>query len=100
LEIGKWLVSQGAEVAGFDPALSNPTDVLPIKLAIDPYQASSEADVLILITEWPEFKSLDFHKIKIGMKGNLIFDTKNILNPVELKTEGFKYFGTGISNEI
>ena len=96
LEIGKWLARQGAEVSGFDPALKNPLSVLPIKLAPDAYSAATRADALVVITEWPEFKNLDYKRIKKRMLGKAVFDTKNILDQQKLNGLGFEYYGTGI----
>jgi UDPglucose 6-dehydrogenase len=96
LEIGKWLVRQGAGVTGFDPALTDPKAVLPIKLFGDPYTAVSKCDALIIITEWPEFKNLDYKNIKSAMSRPVIFDTKNLLSNQAMEDLNFKYFGTGI----
>jgi UDPglucose 6-dehydrogenase len=96
LEIGKWLVEQKAEVSGFDPALKEPKAVLPIKLSSSAYEAVKGANALIIITEWSEFKELDYKKIKSLMQKPIIFDTKNILQPLSIRTLGFKYFGTGV----
>ena len=96
LEIGKWLAGQGCLVTGFDPALKDAKAVLPIKLAADAYKAAKNTDALILITEWPEFKALDYKKIKKDMAGAVIFDTKNLLSKQGMESLGYKYFGTGI----
>jgi UDPglucose 6-dehydrogenase len=96
LEIAKWLVKQGAVVKGFDPALSNAKSVLPILLSANPYEASKGAAALVIITEWPEFKNLDYKKIKGLMSGKVIFDTKNILDKELIESLGFSYYGTGI----
>ncbi len=96
LEVGKWLVKQGAEVLGFDPILTEAKSVLPIKLKTTPYEAAAGVDVVLIITEWPEFKNLDYKKIQQSMRGNIIFDTKNLLNKQELESLKFEYYGTGI----
>jgi UDPglucose 6-dehydrogenase len=96
LEIGKLLAKEGAEVFGFDPALKDAKSVLPVKLQNSAYAAAKSADALIIITEWPEFKNLDFKKIKRLMSTKTIFDTKNILSAEKIKAMGFKYNGTGI----
>jgi UDPglucose 6-dehydrogenase len=53
-------------------------------------------DALILATEWNEFKSLDFERIKANMKGNVILDGRNIWDGTELYEMGFTYFGMGV----
>jgi len=59
------------------------------------YAACEESKVIIIGTEWNEFRALDLKQI-IGKQNNLcIFDLRNIYNPNELKELGFNYFGTG-----
>jgi UDPglucose 6-dehydrogenase len=96
LEIGKWLVKQKVQVVGFDPALKEPKAVLPIKLCDNVYNAVKGSDAVIIITEWAEFKELDYKKIQSLVAKKIIFDTKNILQPELIKNLGFKYFGTGV----
>ncbi len=96
LEIANWLTKKGAVVNGFDPSLDNPKLVLPVKLFSDPYEASMGADAVVIITEWPEFKNLDYNKISKNLKQLNIFDTKNILSKNDLESLNFNYFGTGI----
>lgn len=62
----------------------------------DGYEAIEGADVLVIITEWNQFRSLDFKKIKKMMKGNYIFDLRNIYSKEIIEKEnGFKYFSVG-----
>lgn len=96
LEIGNYLSKQGAVVHGYDPALKDAKKVLPIKLFENPYDAIKTSDAIIVITEWSEFKELDFQKISTLVNKQIIFDTKNILDQKKLKELGFDYFGTGI----
>jgi UDPglucose 6-dehydrogenase len=97
LEVGKWLAGQGVNVTGFDPALFEPKEVLPIKLFTDPYAAVKEADACVIITEWADFKTLDFKRISGLMRRKNIFDTKNILQKKQIESLRFKYYGTGIA---
>lgn len=96
LEVGKWLVKQGAQISGYDPSLRNPSLVLPIKLAKNLDTAVKNVDAIVIITEWPEFKKLNYKKIKKFMRGRIIFDTKNILSKREIEKLGYEYFGTGV----
>ena len=62
----------------------------------DEYEAIEGTDALIIITEWNQFRRLDFKKIKKMMKGNYIFDLRNIYSKEIIeKEEGFKYFSVG-----
>ena len=54
-----------------------------------------DADAVILITEWNEFRNLDMQKVKSSMKSPNLFDGRNIYNPKIIKNYGFKYFGVG-----
>ena len=59
------------------------------------YEALNNSDCMLLVTEWDEFRAIDFDKVKELMRGNLIIDGRNIYNPKELKNKGFEYVGIG-----
>lgn len=59
------------------------------------YETATGADALLLVTEWPEFRILDFPKLKSLMKKAVIFDGRNIYNPEEVHLNGFDYFAIG-----
>jgi UDPglucose 6-dehydrogenase len=61
----------------------------------DAYEAAEESDCVILMTEWNEFKEIDFERVKSVMKQPAILDGRNIYDPVRLKEMGFKYAGMG-----
>jgi UDPglucose 6-dehydrogenase len=60
-----------------------------------PYAVAEGAEVLVVGTGWPEFRALDFAKIKALLRRPLIVDTKNILDSVRLRAMGFEYVGVG-----
>lgn len=66
-----------------------------IKLCDSPYRVAEDSDCLLIITEWDEFKNLNFNKIKKLMHQPLIIDARNILEPEKLKAMGFRYIGVG-----
>ena len=59
------------------------------------YEALEGADALVIVTEWNEFRHPDFGRIKSLLKSPVIFDGRNIYNPVQLRGLGFTYFGIG-----
>jgi len=61
----------------------------------NPYEASENTDALIILTEWNEFKELDFKRIKSLMNSPLIIDGRNIYNPDDMVKEGFRYISIG-----
>jgi len=92
------LLWSGAKIRAYDPAaMDEARKVLgnKIEYASDPYEAVNGADGLALMTEWAEFHLPDFKKMGDIMKSKVIFDGRNIYDPAELKSLGFKYFGIG-----
>ena len=67
-----------------------------IEYAEDQYDALIDADCLLLVTEWPEFKFPNLNVIKKLLKNPVIFDGRNIYEPAEMKRKGFQYFCIGI----
>ena len=66
-----------------------------LKYATDPYEALRGAHAVVLLTEWKEFLSLDWKRVRRGMKGRFFFDGRNLFNPAEMKKQGFQYFSIG-----
>lgn len=98
LDIVRLLLKAGAEVQAYDPqAMAASQAELPrLILCQNPYEVAQDADALLLATEWNEFKSLDFEKIRARMRGNVILDGRNIWNGQDLSSLGFRYFGIGV----
>jgi UDPglucose 6-dehydrogenase len=95
------LVSSGAEVVVHDPvALGNAKKQLGEKVYYGEsnYDACRDADALVICTEWNEYRQPDFQTMKELMKGQVIFDGRNLYDPKRLSREGFKYYGIGIGN--
>jgi UDPglucose 6-dehydrogenase len=68
-----------------------------IELAPDPYAAAAGADALVLVTEWNEFRQPDFELLKRTMKQPVLFDGRNVWDPVKVRALGFTYQGIGRS---
>ena len=92
------LLETGALVKAYDPAAIDETRKAlgsRISYAGDPYEALEGADAMVLMTEWSEFHLPDFKKMAEIMNGKVIFDGRNIYDPVHVKELGFKYYGIG-----
>lgn len=92
------LISAGAEVSAFDPvALQSAQKVLPsqTQLCLSSYEVLKGANALLIVTEWNEFRHPDFQKIKHSLKQPIVFDGRNVYDPVKMRAEGFTYFGVG-----
>src|SRR5215471_14598498 len=97
LDIVPALQAAGARIVAFDPeGMSEAAEVLPnISFAKTAYEAATGADVLVVITEWHEFRGLDPRRIKEVMRQPRIVDLRNIFNPEEMRGLGFVYEGVG-----
>ncbi|MFH1848179.1 MAG: UDP-glucose/GDP-mannose dehydrogenase family protein [Candidatus Omnitrophota bacterium] len=91
------LQAEGVRVKVYDPqAMEKAGDILrDVKFCRDPYETAKGADCLAIVTEWNEFKQLDFKRIKKSMKHALIIDGRNIYDPKAMKKAGFKYICMG-----
>jgi UDPglucose 6-dehydrogenase len=97
VEIAHLLRAEGANVRAYDPvAMDVARSILPeVTLCADPYDLAEGSDALVVVTEWNEFKHLDFSRIKALMREAVIIDGRNIYNPTQLREMGFAYQGIG-----
>ncbi|MFH0814986.1 MAG: UDP-glucose/GDP-mannose dehydrogenase family protein [Candidatus Falkowbacteria bacterium] len=92
------LLAKGARISAYDPVAMKEAKKIfrdRIDYAFDMYDCLRDADALVVITEWPEFKLPDFAKIKSLLRAPIIFDGRNIYSPEKMKELGFKYFCIG-----
>ena len=91
------LKKQGAKIRACDPvAIPEAKKIITgVKFIDNPYKALKGADTLLLITEWSEYKNLDFKKVKRLMKSLIVVDGRNIYNRSKLRKLGFVYEGIG-----
>jgi UDPglucose 6-dehydrogenase len=91
------LVADGATVRAYDPAGGEaaPALVPGLEVAADPYDACAGADVLCLLTEWDEFRWLDYRRVAGLVAGRAIVDARNLLDPAAMRHLGFSYRGIG-----
>jgi UDPglucose 6-dehydrogenase len=98
IQLAQGLVARGARVRAYDP-VAIPDAKLELNGTVHycetPYAAAEGAEVLVVGTGWPEFRALDFGKIKTLLRRPLIVDTKNILDSARLRAMGFEYVGVG-----
>jgi UDPglucose 6-dehydrogenase len=98
LHLAKSLVAKGARVRAYDPVAIPEARVElngSVHYCETPYAAAEGMDALVVGTGWPEFRSLDFDRIKHLLKRPVIVDTKNLLDSVRLRAMGFEYVGVG-----
>ncbi|MEO0336286.1 MAG: UDP binding domain-containing protein, partial [Pseudomonadota bacterium] len=92
------LVSKGAKVKAYDPvAIPNAKKSCEadFEACESAMQTVEGADALLIVTEWPEFRSPDLELLKSKMNQPLIFDGRNIFDPKKMSAAGFEYFGMG-----
>ena len=98
VRLAKNLIAQGARVRAYDP-VALPDARLELNGSVhyceSPYAAAEGVDALVVGTGWPEFRGLDFSRIKQMLRRPLIVDTKNLLDSVRLRAMGFEYVGVG-----
>jgi UDPglucose 6-dehydrogenase len=97
IEVARRLCERGAVVRAFDPAAGETARQLVPQLDItaDPYEAAQGADVIAVMTEWDEFRWLDFARVRDSMRRPHVVDSRNLLDPAAMRRMGFSYDGVG-----
>lgn len=97
LEIISKLLSAGVRIKTYDPiAMEKSKEIFPqIYYAENPYDAAENADAVVVVTEWNEFKLLNMERLKNAMCGNILFDGRNIYDPLRMRRMGFNYHCIG-----
>jgi UDPglucose 6-dehydrogenase len=98
LKIMEELFLNGAKVKAFDPvATKNAQESarVPFEACTSAADVLENADALLIVTEWPEFRSVDWKKLKSKMKQALVFDGRNLFDPLKMKEAGVEYYGIG-----
>ena len=88
------LVDKGAVINAHDPqGVAEAKKLLPgnVNYFADVYKTVEEADAFVLMTEWNEYRGLDFEKVKQLMKGNVVVDLRNVYEPEQMNGYGFEY---------
>jgi len=96
LDIVPALIAEGAKVQAFDPEGHEARQMLPgVDFKDDPYAVATGADVLVIITEWDQFRALDLDRIKLLMNAPVMVDLRNIYKPDDMRARGFAYTSIG-----
>jgi UDPglucose 6-dehydrogenase len=99
LDIVPTLQAEGARVRAFDPEGMNEAKHMlkDVAFATGPYDCVQNADAVVIITEWDQFRALDLDRIKDALKTPTVIDLRNIYRPDEMLAKGFKYVSVGRS---
>ena len=97
IDIIQLLLKEGAHIRCFDPlAMENTRKILPdLTYCQNEYETAKASDVLVIATEWNQFRNLDLSKIKKILKSPILLDLRNLYEPTTLKSLGFIYEGVG-----
>jgi UDPglucose 6-dehydrogenase len=93
LSVTAMLAAHGAEVTAYDPAVGG--DLPGMRIVDDPYQVAKGADAIVVLTEWDEFRRLDWTYVAEMMHGDAIVDTRNLLDPQVILNAGLCWLGLG-----
>lgn len=97
IDIAKTLIGLGATITAFDPEASDTflKECADVQIAKDMYEATENADALVICTEWKQFLAPDFDMMKQRMNDPVIFDGRNLYALEDMKNRGFQYFSVG-----
>ena len=97
LEILRRLLADGARVSAYDQeAMDKTSAIFPqVHYCREPYEVAQDADALLILTEWEEFRQLDWERIYDRMARPLVIDGRNLLNPAAMTAHGFEYYCLG-----
>jgi len=99
LDLIPMLLSAGHSVTVHDPvSMENTKKIIgdTIGYSPSPIEATKNADAVVILTEWDAFRGIDLKELKESMKGNMLFDGRNIYTPEEVKEAGLLYYGVGM----
>jgi len=91
------LQQEGARIQAYDSQATAKCRSLfkGVNFTENPYDAAKGAHALVVLTEWKEFLNLDWKRLRHAMKSKFFFDGRNMFQPTEMKTNGFRYFSIG-----
>jgi UDPglucose 6-dehydrogenase len=89
------LARQGADLTAHDPAVGSVPELDSVQVVDDPYLVAKDAAALVVLTEWAEFRELDWGRMAAFAERAIVVDTRNLLEPEILSAAGFHWIGTG-----
>ncbi len=95
LAVAAELARAGAELTAHDPAVGAVPGLPAVQVVDDPYLVAKDAAALVVLTEWPEFRDLDWTRLAASAERAVVIDTRNLLDPDALTAAGFTHTGVG-----
>jgi UDPglucose 6-dehydrogenase len=95
VQLARSLRLSGALLTAFDPVVRSIPDMPDIGVTDDPYRAAADADAAVLVTDWPELRALDLVQLRRRMRGDVLVDGRNLLDPRAAARAGLAYEGMG-----
>lgn len=97
IDILHGLIERGARVRAFDPVAMEESKhfINGIEYAADEYDAIKDADAMVIVTEWNQFRALDMDRVKSLLRSPKIADLRNVYEPEDMRELGFEYIGVG-----
>jgi UDPglucose 6-dehydrogenase len=97
LDVAPALIAMGATVQAFDPeGMHEAARMLEgVQFKEGPYDAVTGADVVVILTEWDQFRALDLDRVKLLMQQPVMVDLRNVYRPDEMRSRGFRYASIG-----
>jgi UDPglucose 6-dehydrogenase len=92
------LMQEGCRITAYDPAAMERTQEVMssgIKFASSAYEAATDADALLILTEWEEFANLDLRRLNDELKYPIVIDGRNLYDPAVMAANGFTYYSVG-----
>jgi UDPglucose 6-dehydrogenase len=100
--LAKALLAEGAVVTAYDPqAMTKAKSLVPgIACCADAYEAAAGADAVLIVTEWDEFRDLDWMRVRSIVEQPLVIDGRNVFSPEEIGRQGFRYVSIGRADTL
>jgi UDPglucose 6-dehydrogenase len=97
LDIIPALQAKGARVQAFDPEGMHEAEKMlkDVAFCAGPYEAAEGADAIVIVTEWDQFRALDFNRLRLLMKAPVLIDLRNVYRPEDMRGQGFEYTSIG-----
>ncbi len=99
IAIAQTLIDAGAQVSAYDPeGMEIAAEIMPdVTMTESSYEAATDADAVVIVTEWDAFRALDLNRLSSLMTGKVLVDLRNIYHPADVGKSGLEYTGVGRS---